>query len=110
KYSESGGRITVRSYAQQKTAIVSVIDTGYGIPPEQLDRIFDLFTQIPEHRKRSAGGGLGIGLALVRRLLEMHGGSIEARSRGLGHGSDFIVSLPLAQAGGPCDQGVARTM
>jgi signal transduction histidine kinase len=78
---------------------VSVVDTGYGIPPEQLDRIFDLFTQIPEHRKRSAGGGLGIGLALVRRLLEMHGGSIEARSRGLGHGSDFIVSLPLATEG-----------
>jgi signal transduction histidine kinase len=99
KYSESGGQITVRSYAHPKRAVVSVVDTGYGIPPEQLDRIFDLFTQIPEHRKRSAGGGLGIGLALVRRLLEMHGGSIEARSRGLGHGSDFIVSLPLATEG-----------
>lgn len=103
KYSEPGGRITVRSFAQHKTAIVSVVDTGYGIPPEQLERIFDLFTQIPEHRNRSAGGGLGIGLALVRRLLEMHGGSIEARSRGLGHGSAFIVTLPLAQAGSALD-------
>jgi signal transduction histidine kinase len=97
KYSEPGARITVRSYAQNGTAVVSVIDTGYGIPPEQLARILDLFTQVPEHRKRSGSGGLGIGLALVRRLLEMHGGSIEARSCGLGHGSDFIVIVPLAR-------------
>ena len=103
KYSEPGARIAVRSYTQSNSAVVSVIDTGYGIPPEQLARIFDLFTQVPEHRKRSGSGGLGIGLALVRRLLEMHGGSIEARSRGLGHGSDFIVSVPLAPPGDPSD-------
>jgi signal transduction histidine kinase len=95
KYSEPGTRIVVRSSAAGDTAVVSVVDTGYGIPPEHLGRIFDLFTQVPEHRKRSAAGGLGIGLALVRRLLEMHGGAIEARSRGLGYGSDFIVTVPL---------------
>jgi signal transduction histidine kinase len=108
KYTQSGGRITVRSYSQHKKAIVSVMDTGYGIPPEQLDRIFDLFAQVPEHRARSAAGGLGIGLALVRRLLDMHGGTIEARSRGLGHGSDFVVTLPLAQAGALDDDSIGR--
>jgi signal transduction histidine kinase len=102
KYSESGARIIVRSAAAGGTAVVTVVDTGYGIPPEQLAKIFDLFTQVPEHRKR-ATGGLGIGLALVRRLLEMHGGTIEARSRGLGYGSDFIVTLPLMQAALPHD-------
>jgi signal transduction histidine kinase len=108
KYSEPGGRITVRSYAEHNTANVSVIDTGYGIPPEQLNRIFDLFTQVPEHRNRSAAGGLGIGLSLVRRLLEMHGGSIEARSRGLGHGSDFTVKLPLVHADDAGDKSAGR--
>jgi signal transduction histidine kinase len=99
KYSDSGSQIIVRSSAGGNTAVVTVVDTGYGIPPEQLERIFDLFTQVPEHRNRASAGGLGIGLALVRRLLEMHGGAIEARSRGLGYGSDFIVTVPLIQAG-----------
>ncbi len=99
KYSDSGTRILVRSSAGGNTAVVTVADTGYGIPPEQLGRIFELFTQVPEHRNRGSAGGLGIGLALVRRLLEMHGGSIEARSRGLGYGSDFIVTVPLLQSG-----------
>ena len=107
KYSEPGTRIIVRSAARGDTAVVTVVDTGYGIPPEQLSRIFDLFTQVPEHRKRSAAGGLGIGLALVRRLLDLHGGSIEARSRGLGYGSDFIVQVPLAQPAAPRDDSAA---
>ncbi len=109
KYSEPGARITVTSHVQNNNAVVSVIDTGYGIPPEQLGRIFDLFTQVPEHRKRSGSGGLGIGLALVRRQLEMHGGSIEARSRGLGHGSDFVVIVPLAPPGDTRDDSAETT-
>jgi len=107
KYSEPGAQIIVRSSAASGTAVITVVDTGYGIPPEQLARIFDLFTQVPEHRKRSAASGLGIGLALVRRLLEMHSGAIEARSRGLGHGSDFIVTVPLAQPAVPRDDSAA---
>jgi signal transduction histidine kinase len=71
-------------------------DMGYGIPAEQLTKIFELFTRIPEHRLRT-DGGFGIGLALARRLLEMHGGTIEARSRGLGQGSEFVVTVPLSR-------------
>jgi len=60
--------------------------------------VFEMFTQVREHRVRSGGGGLGIGLALSRRLIELHGGSIEATSNGLGHGSEFIIRLPIASA------------
>jgi signal transduction histidine kinase len=95
RYMDPGGRITVTSRAENDRAIVTVADAGYGIPAEQLTKIFELFTRIPEHRRRT-DGGLGIGLALARRLLEMHGGTIEARSRGLGQGSEFIATLPLS--------------
>jgi signal transduction histidine kinase len=95
RYMEPGGRITVTSRAENDHAVVTVGDTGFGIPAEQLTKIFELFTRIPEHRRRT-DGGFGIGLALARRLLEMHGGTIEARSRGLGQGSEFIVTVPLS--------------
>ena len=72
-------------------------DSGAGIAPEMLDRIFDLFAQVDATLERSRGG-LGIGLTLVRRILELHGGSVEAQSPGLGQGSTFIVRLPLAAA------------
>jgi CheY-like chemotaxis protein len=76
--------------------VVQVRDNGVGIPAAMLPRIFDLFTQVDRGGDRSQGG-LGIGLSLVRRLVEMHGGRVVARSGGAGAGSEFSVSLPLAR-------------
>jgi signal transduction histidine kinase len=94
KYTERGGQIRVSMEAGGAMASVTVADTGLGIQPDQLPRIFDMFTQLQAHRDR-AQGGLGIGLTLARRLVEMHGGTIEAQSEGLGFGSRFIVQLPV---------------
>jgi signal transduction histidine kinase len=74
--------------------VVRVTDNGIGIPPEDLSRVFDLFSQVRSHAAR-ADGGLGIGLSLVRSLVEMHGGSVEAHSDGAGQGSTFTVRLPI---------------
>jgi CheY-like chemotaxis protein len=76
---------------------VTVRDNGQGIVPEMLDRIFDMFAQV-DRKHTHTGGGLGIGLTLVRRLVEMHAGRVEARSDGAGTGSTFVVRLPLATA------------
>jgi signal transduction histidine kinase/ActR/RegA family two-component response regulator len=97
KYSDPASRITVTTREEHETAVISVADTGFGIPPQEVEKIFELFTQIPEHRKRTGGGGLGIGLALSRRLVEMHRGSIKATSNGLGQGTEVIVTLPSAR-------------
>jgi signal transduction histidine kinase len=94
KYTDAGGRISVTVAARGREVEVVVQDTGIGIPRDQLPLIFDLFTQLEEDRGM-AQQGLGIGLALVRRLLQMHGGSIEARSEGPGKGSEFRIRLPL---------------
>src|SRR5439155_2606837 len=94
KYTEEGGRIELTAEADGAQAVLRVRDTGVGIAPDQLPRIFELFTQVQESVSRSEGG-LGIGLTLVRDLVEMHGGSITALSEGLGHGSEFVVRLPL---------------
>jgi PAS domain S-box-containing protein len=94
KYTERGGTITVRLERVDDEAVVTVEDTGAGIPADRLDGIFDMFTQVETSREKSQGG-LGIGLTLVRRLADMHGGSVEARSAGAGHGSQFIVRLPI---------------
>ena len=75
-------------------------DTGVGIAPEMLPRIFDLFMQEGRSVSRSQGG-LGIGLALVKSLVEMHGGSVKARSEGLGRGSEFVVRLPAPAVAAP---------
>jgi signal transduction histidine kinase/ActR/RegA family two-component response regulator len=93
KYTEPGGRIVLSATAYDSEAVISVRDTGIGIPADMLTRIFDMFVQVDPSRERSRQG-LGIGLTLVKRLVELHGGSIEARSEGPGKGSEFIVRLP----------------
>jgi two-component system, chemotaxis family, CheB/CheR fusion protein len=93
KYTEPGGRIEVMLREDQGQAVLSVRDNGIGLAEESLEGIFELFTQVDSSLART-GGGLGIGLTLVRRMLALHGGSIEAHSAGLGHGSQFIVRLP----------------
>jgi PAS domain S-box-containing protein len=94
KYTPGGGRIVVKARVDSGMAQVSVCDNGIGLPPEMLTQVFDMFTQC-DHSRSQAQGGLGIGLTLVRSLVEQHGGSVEARSEGLGFGSEFIVRLPL---------------
>jgi PAS domain S-box-containing protein len=94
KYTEPGGHVTLTVQRQGGDAVVSVRDTGVGIPAHMLPKVFEMFTQVDRSLERSQGG-LGIGLSLVKRLVEMHGGSAEARSEGHGRGSEFIVRLPL---------------
>ena len=100
KYTEAGGRIALAVEADGDQAILRVRDTGVGIAAAMLPTIFDLFTQVPGQEDRSRGG-LGIGLSLVRSLVERHGGSVQATSAGLGHGSEFIVRLPLFRKAPP---------
>jgi PAS domain S-box-containing protein len=94
KYTQAGGRIQVAVGTEADQAVVTVLDNGQGIPPEFLERVFDLFAQGERALERSEGG-LGIGLTLARRIVELHGGSISAFSEGPGSGSRFIVRLPL---------------
>ncbi|HEY3486654.1 MAG TPA: ATP-binding protein, partial [Gammaproteobacteria bacterium] len=93
KYTDEGGRIWLTARQEKNWVIVSVRDTGVGIAPDMQPYIFDMFTQV--NRNGRSQGGLGIGLTLARSMVEMHGGSIEARSEGAGRGSEFIVRLPL---------------
>ena len=95
KYTPPGGHITIRAEAQHHRVVVRVRDTGIGIAADVLPRIFDLFVQETQAIDR-AQGGLGLGLTIVRNLVERHGGSVAAASDGPGHGSEFIVRLPLA--------------
>jgi len=95
KYTPVGGEISVALERIGDEAIITVRDSGEGIPAELLDRVFDPFVQASAAGVRPRPGGFGIGLALARRLIELHGGTIEARSGGRGRGSDFIVRLPL---------------
>ncbi len=99
KYTEPGGRIEVEARREGDEAVVCVKDTGIGLAPEILPRIFDLFTQADGSLDRSQGG-LGIGLSMVQRLVEMHGGRVEAQSDGQGRGSLFIVRLPMTPGPG----------
>ncbi len=94
KYSDHGGHIWLTAEREGSDVVVSVKDTGIGIASDQLPGLFDMFSQL-HHSLEKARGGLGIGLTLVKRLVEMHGGMIEARSDGPGKGSEFIVRLPL---------------
>lgn len=93
KYTERGGKIELSAQVEGNEVVVAVQDNGIGIPAGMLAHVFDMFTQIDPSLER-AQGGLGIGLTLVKRLVEMHGGAIEARSAGPGHGSTFTVRLP----------------
>ena len=95
KYAERSGRIVLRARREGHEVAVFVEDDGIGIDPEMLPHVFDLFTQIDSTHRRSQGG-LGIGLTLVRSLVELHGGTVAARSDGVGRGSQFEVRLPLA--------------
>jgi signal transduction histidine kinase/DNA-binding response OmpR family regulator len=108
KYTEEGGRIVLTLDREGGEAVIRVQDTGVGIPPEMLSAVFDLFTQVDRSLDRSQGG-LGVGLTLVRRLVEMHGGVVEAHSEGLGQGAEFVVRLPaLTGAAAPPPVGNAR--
>ncbi|WP_165223410.1 ATP-binding response regulator [Aquisphaera insulae] len=122
KYSEDGGRIAVRTSLREGTFVLSVQDTGFGFEPERLPEMFELFTQDDRSLARSEGG-LGIGLTLVKRLAELHGGGIEAESAGPGRGSTFTITLPatiseppadssasapVAASDGPAGQGASR--
>jgi PAS domain S-box-containing protein len=94
KYTERGGRIWLAAELRDGSTTVTVRDTGIGIPAEALPRIFDMFSQVDRSIERSTGG-LGIGLALVKGLVEMHGGTVAAESGGQGKGSTFTVTLPV---------------
>jgi PAS domain S-box-containing protein len=93
KYTPSGGHIRLKAWQEGATAVIEIADDGVGIPPEMLDKVFSLFTQVGRTLDR-AQGGLGIGLYLVRSLVEMHGGSVTAASEGPGRGSVFTVRMP----------------
>jgi two-component system CheB/CheR fusion protein len=96
KYTPRGGRVSLRVARDGNgTAMIRVSDTGAGIPSQMLESVFDLFVQA-RHTLDHAEGGLGVGLTLVRALVEMHGGTVTAHSDGDGNGSDFTVCLPLA--------------
>src|SRR5262249_52116406 len=94
KYMDRCGHICLTAERQGSDVVVSVRDTGIGIAADQLPGLFQMFSQVDSSLERSQGG-LGIGLTLVKRLVEMHGGQIEARSEGLGKGSEFVVLLPV---------------
>jgi signal transduction histidine kinase/CheY-like chemotaxis protein len=95
KYTDHGDRITLTAMREGSEAVIRVADTGIGIPPDMLPRIFDMFMQLPAPPERQRSG-LGVGLTLVKRLVEAHNGSIEARSEGAGRGAEFVLRLPAA--------------
>ena len=95
KYTERGGQIWLTAQRAGAETVISVRDTGLGIPADMLPRVFDMFSQVDRTLSR-AQGGLGIGLALAKTFVELHGGRIEVYSQGPGQGSEFVIHLPLA--------------
>jgi signal transduction histidine kinase len=96
RYTPPGGRIWLQVTAEAEEAVVRVEDNGIGIAPETLSHIFDLFAQV--HGTDSGDGGVGIGLTVVKELVVLHGGTVQASSDGIGKGSVFIVRLPREPA------------
>ena len=94
KYTNRGGRVTLGASVEDKTLVLEVADTGIGLAPDMLDSVFEMFVQVDSTLERS-NAGLGVGLSLARKLVELHGGSIQAFSEGLGQGSRFVVRLPI---------------
>ncbi len=98
KYTHRGGHIRLTVRLEEGMAVVVVADDGIGIPPNMVGKVFEMFTQVDRTLEKTTGG-LGIGLSLVKGLVEMHGGTIEARSEGEGRGSEFIAHLPVVSSG-----------
>lgn len=98
KYTPAGGKVWIKATQEANDILVRVEDTGLGISPELLPRLFDLFSR-GQAAQESAPGGMGVGLSVVRELIELHGGSVQARSSGEGKGSEFTVRLRAAESG-----------
>jgi signal transduction histidine kinase/ActR/RegA family two-component response regulator len=107
KFTPRGGRIELSMRAEGENAVVSVADNGIGLAPENLARVFDMFFQIDSSQ---SAGGLGLGLTLARSIVERHGGRVEARSAGVGKGTEFLVSLPLVAAAAPAADDVGAAV
>jgi CheY-like chemotaxis protein len=103
RYSEPNGQIWLSARQDGEQAVLTVRDAGIGIAPDMLPHVFELFVQA-DHSTSKAHGGLGIGLTLVKNLVEMHGGNVEAKSAGLGQGCEFVVRLPLQKQASPTIQ------
>ena len=108
KYTDAGGLIALSGRVEGGILILSVKDNGIGIPEDSLNVIFSMFSQVQSAATRSEGG-LGIGLSLVRGLVELHGGTVEAKSEGLGRGSEFIVKLPIETSNSVATPAVDKT-
>ncbi len=104
KFTPPRGRVTIRGWRDGADVCLSVADTGVGIDPSMLSRIFEMFAQEQQTLDR-AHGGLGLGLNIVRSLVELHGGSIQAHSEGRGRGAEFVIRVPAASAGAPAPAG-----
>ena len=102
KYTPDGGRIYLRTEVEEQEVIIEVTDNGIGMPPDLTERVFDIFTQGHVTSDRNSGG-LGLGLALVKSLVGLHGGSVTVNSKGLGYGSSFIIRLPRGAGLVPLD-------
>jgi PAS domain S-box-containing protein len=100
KYTEPGGSIILRAERRGNDVVISVKDTGIGMPPDKLQHIFEVFAQLDISLERTRGG-LGLGLTLVKRLIELHGGTVEAKSEGLQKGSEFLIDLPALEEPSP---------
>ena len=94
KYTNRGGRLILSARVEERSLIINVADNGIGIALDMLDHVFEMFVQVDSTLERT-NAGLGVGLSLARRLVELHGGAIEARSAGIGRGSEFVVRLPI---------------
>jgi PAS domain S-box-containing protein len=100
KYTDPGGSITISASTDTNSVFIKVSDNGIGLSPEMLPQVFELFTQVEKTLDR-ARGGLGIGLAVVKKLVELHGGDVSVASNGLGNGSEFVIRLDAANAREP---------